>query len=106
MRGCPLRCETPHCTALGGFLARPDAYWPDLGVAWQIDSREWHLDPASWERTLWRRALLEAAGVVVVSTVPQWLRKQPRAVLAELEGAHRRAALLPAPDVRLVAPAP
>ena len=102
----PAPVWNPALHGAQGFLARPDAYWPELGVAWQIDSREWHLDPASWERTLWRRTLLESAGVVVVSTVPQWLRRHRRVVLAELEAAHGRATHLPAPDVRLVALAP
>ena len=105
--GLPAPRWNPRLVDLAGrFLASPDAYWPAVGLAWQIDSREWHLDPASWERTLRRRALLETAGVVVVSTVPRWLRTEPRAVLAELGAAHGRAALLPAPDVRIVALAP
>lgn len=85
----------------GRFLASPDAYWPLVGLAWQIDSREWHLDPEGWERTLLRRALLERAGVVVVSTPPRWLRGDPHAVVADLVAAHGRAALLPAPAVRI-----
>jgi len=30
----------------GAFLAQPDAWWPDYGVAAEVDSREWHLSPA------------------------------------------------------------
>src|SRR5262249_45023545 len=25
------------------FLGRPDVYWPDAGVAGEVDSKEWHL---------------------------------------------------------------
>ena len=85
-----------------GFLARPDAYWEEVGVAWQIDSREWHLDPESWARTQRRRRALEAAGVVVVSTLPSWIRDSNAQVLADLCGALARAALLPPPAVQVV----
>ena len=98
----PAPLRNPALHGPSGFLARPDAYWEDLGVAWQIDSREWHLDPESWERTLIRRALLEGAGIVVVSTLPRWLRDGRAAVLAELDAARGRAALLPPPAVRVV----
>jgi len=29
----------------GTFIARPDAWWPELGIAVEVDSREWHLSP-------------------------------------------------------------
>jgi hypothetical protein len=29
------------------FLAKPDAWWPDAGVAAEVDSREWHLSPTT-----------------------------------------------------------
>ena len=29
----------------GTFIARPDAWWPELGIAIEVDSREWHLSP-------------------------------------------------------------
>src|SRR5580704_7271166 len=32
------------------FIAKPDAWWPEAGVAAETDSREWHLNPADWER--------------------------------------------------------
>jgi hypothetical protein len=32
------------------FLAKPDAWWAEAGVAVEVDSREWHLSPADWER--------------------------------------------------------
>lgn len=35
------------------FLAQPDAWWPQAGVAAEVDSREWHLLPGG-ERTMIR----------------------------------------------------
>ena len=46
------RCSTRRCsTADGTFIARPDAWWPELGIAIEVDSREWHLSPAGSRRT-------------------------------------------------------
>jgi hypothetical protein len=36
------------------FIASPDCWWPDAGVAAEVDSREWHLSPRDWEETLAR----------------------------------------------------
>src|SRR5579859_6952304 len=44
------------------FLASPDTWWRDAGVAGEVDSREWHLSPAGWERTQARHARMSAYG--------------------------------------------
>jgi hypothetical protein len=36
----------------GGFIASPDAWWAREGVAAEIDSREWHLNPAGGRLSL------------------------------------------------------
>ena len=36
----------------GVLIAVADAWWPDAGVAAEVDSREWHLSPQSWEETM------------------------------------------------------
>lgn len=46
------------------FVAIADAWWPDAGVAAEVDSREWHLGPADWERTLQRHAAMTAHGIL------------------------------------------
>jgi hypothetical protein len=38
----------------GRFIARPDAWWPELGIAIEVDSRERHLSPEDHEKTLTR----------------------------------------------------
>jgi hypothetical protein len=45
------------------FIARPDAWWPDAGVVVEVDSREWHLSPADWKRTLARHSRMGAFGL-------------------------------------------
>ncbi|WP_327355800.1 hypothetical protein [Streptomyces sp. NBC_01304] len=57
-------------TPSGAFLAQPAAYWPREGVALEIDSEEFHLEPASYRATLWRRLRMETAAVDVVSVAP------------------------------------
>lgn len=86
----------------GTFVAVPDFWFDDVGLAWEIDSREYHLDPASYERTVRRRSALIAEGVVVVQSLPSDLHSRPAEVCAELERAYAQAALLPAPSVVVV----
>ncbi|MFD3545905.1 hypothetical protein ACFWUW_09855 [Streptomyces sp. NPDC058655] len=68
----------------GAFLASPDAYWPDEGVALEIDSAEYHYTRDAWHATLRRRLRLESHGILVVSATPSMLRDTPTEVLAAL----------------------
>jgi very-short-patch-repair endonuclease len=71
----------------GTFIASPDAWWPRAGVAAEVDSREWHLSPQDWERTLARHARMSAHGIIVLHFPPARLRTEPRAVAAEIRSA-------------------
>ncbi|MEU8434189.1 hypothetical protein AB0F18_14955 [Streptomyces sp. NPDC029216] len=68
----------------GAFLASPDAYWPDEGVALEIDSAEYHYTRDAWHATLRRRLRLESHGVLVVSATPSMIRDTPTEVLTAL----------------------
>ncbi|MFD3520564.1 hypothetical protein [Streptomyces sp. NPDC058653] len=76
------------------FLARPDAYWPEEGVALEVDSAEYHMGIAQYRATLRRRLLLEAHGVGVLSVTPTLVRDHPEelvtAVLTKLHLATTR----------------
>ncbi|MFD2122874.1 hypothetical protein ACFSNO_31010 [Streptomyces cirratus] len=61
----------------GTFLASPDAYWPDEGVALEIDSAEYHYTRDAWHATLRRRLRLESHGILVVSATPSMIRATP-----------------------------
>lgn len=74
------RLHTPD----GTFLASPDAYWPDEGVALEIDSAEYHYTRDSWHATLHRRLRLESHGILVVSATPSMIRDTPSEVIAAL----------------------
>lgn len=67
--------------ALDGKLFRPDFRWGRLIV--EVDSRLHHLlKPGSYEATLRRRAMLEAAGYHVVPVSPEQIRDDPDGVVA------------------------
>jgi hypothetical protein len=85
------------------FLAQPDAWWPEYGVAVEVDSREWHLSPADWERTMTRHRRMSAAGVIVLHISPRQLREQQADAIAEMAGALQSGRPLPAVTTRPLA---
>ena len=58
------------------FIAIADAWWAAAGVAVEVDSREWHLSPEDWERTVRRSALMSACGIIVLHVTPRQIRDQ------------------------------
>jgi hypothetical protein len=102
-----IRLTTPHwnttiADADGLVIARPDAWFDDVGLAWEIDSKAFHFGPRDYERTLARNSRYAAAGILVVQTLPTRLRDHPDAVARELKKAYRAAAARPRPPVRIV----
>ncbi|HUC27716.1 MAG TPA: hypothetical protein VMA73_33880 [Streptosporangiaceae bacterium] len=83
----PAPLYNPRLYVDGKFLASPDAWWPDKAVAVEVESKAWHLSPADWERTLARRALMAAEGIVVVPLPPSKLRTAQPQVAKELRAA-------------------
>jgi hypothetical protein len=69
------------------FIARPDGWWPDAGVAVEVDSREYHLSPGDHERTLARDARMAAHGITVLHFTPRQISTQPRTVVAAIRSA-------------------
>lgn len=88
----------------GTLVGQPDAWWAEVGLAWEIDSLEFHLSPPDYARTLRRDARYAACGIAVLPTLPSRLVTEPRAVLAELRECYATAARRPAPEF-LVRPA-
>jgi very-short-patch-repair endonuclease len=66
------------------LIAIADAWWPDAAVIVEVDSREWHLSPADWERTTVRHARLTGLGILVLHFSPRRIRKAGREVAAEI----------------------
>lgn len=85
-------------TSSGELIGCPDAWFDDEGVALEIDSREWHLDPQGWERTQAKRARFASFGVLSVPVTPNRLR-EPETVVRELRATLAAARRRPRPDV-------
>jgi hypothetical protein len=68
----------------GAFIACPDAWWPEAGVAAEVDSRQWHLSPADWERTLRRHAEMSSHGILVLHFTPGQIRADPATVVTAI----------------------
>lgn len=69
-----------------GQVFEPDFRWGRVIV--EVDSKEWHLlHLGSWEATLHRRTLLQAAGYQVIPVSPTQLRDTPELVVAVVRAA-------------------
>jgi hypothetical protein len=84
----------------GNLLGIADAWWDEVGLAWEINSFEWHLAPEDYAREQEKRARFAAAGVNVLPTLPRRLRTHGAQVLEELRKAYAASAARPRPAVR------
>jgi hypothetical protein len=84
------------------FLGRPDAWWPDAGVAGEVDSREWHLSPEDWDRTRRRHDLMAAAGIILLHFSPREIRREPAKVARMIRGALDRGLARPPLPIRTI----
>jgi hypothetical protein len=98
----PAPLYNPRLFVAEAFLAQPDAWWPDAGVACEVDSREWHLSPDDWDRTLSRHARMSAHGIIVLHFTPRRIRSESPAVIAELRQALASGRARPRLPVRAV----
>jgi hypothetical protein len=83
----PMPVFNPRLFVGEEFLATPDAWWPDAGVAVEVDSREWHLSPADWEHTMARHARMSAFGIIVLHYPPSRIRAKRREVAGQIRSA-------------------
>lgn len=77
----------PRLYAGEEFLGSPDAWWPDAGVAGEVDSHAYHLSPEDHERTRARAARMRAHGISVLSFTPHQIRTRPAEVIAAIRSA-------------------
>ncbi len=85
--GLPTPLYNPRLLVGSAFLACPDAWWPEAGVACEVDSAEWHLSPEDWKKTQARHARMSAHGIIVLHYAPSRIRTQGETTLAELRSA-------------------
>lgn len=84
----------------GRFIAVPDAWFDDVALAWEIDSREWHLSPEDYARTVDRRSAMMTTGIIVMHTRPSKLLRRPSDIAAELRSTYAQARSRPRPPIR------
>ena len=101
-RGCRCRCSTRRLYDGDLFLGKPDAWWPDAGVAGEVDSRAWHLSPEDWDRTRRRHDRMAAAGIIVLHFSPRELRREPAKVAQMITGALERGLSRPPLPIRTI----
>ena len=69
------------------LVAVADCWWPDAGVAAEVDSREYHYSAEDWQRTMRRHDELVARGVLLLHFTPKQIRGQPEEVVAQIRAA-------------------
>jgi very-short-patch-repair endonuclease len=77
-----------------------DAWWPGARVAVEVDSREWHLSPEDWEKTVRRHARMTAHGILVLHFTPRRIRAEHAQVVAAIRAAFEAAQVDGQPPVR------
>jgi hypothetical protein len=92
----------PRLYAGDEFIASPDAWWPDAGIAGEVDSRAYHLSPQDHERTLARDARMAAHGITVLHFTPRQIRTQPGMVIAAIRSALAAADSRPRLPIRTI----
>jgi hypothetical protein len=83
----PTPLYNPRLIVDGEFLASPDCWWPESGVAGEADSRAWHFSPDDWEHTLARHARMSAHGIIVLHLTSHRIRFKRREVAEQIRRA-------------------
>jgi hypothetical protein len=89
----------------GTFIARPDAWWPELGIAIEVDSREWHLSPEDHADTLARGRRMGKHQIIVLRFTPRQIRSEPTEVIKDIRDALQGARGRPKLNLRTVSAA-
>jgi hypothetical protein len=98
----PMPLFNPSLYVGDTFLAKPDAWWQDAGVAGEVDSREWHLAPEDWDRTRRRHDLMGAAGIIPLHFSPKQIRREPVEVAQLIRDALERGLNRPPLPIRTI----
>ena len=101
--GLPEPMYNPRLYIGSEFLAKPDVWWPTAGVVAEVDSREWHVSPADWARTVARHEKMTAHGIFVLHFTPRRIRTKPREVINSLDKAIQGGQQRPALPIRAIA---
>jgi hypothetical protein len=72
----------------GTFIAQPDGWWADAGVALEVESKRWHFAAADWEHTMDRHTDLGQYSIVTLHFTPHKIRTQPALVIKRMTSAY------------------
>jgi hypothetical protein len=86
----------------GTFLGCADAWWARAGVAAEVDSRQYHMEAADYEKTWEKHKRMTDAGIDVRHWMPRTLSREPDKVITELRQALKRGASKPALPIRTI----
>ena len=101
--GLPMPLFNPRlCLPDGTFIACPDAWWPEAGVAVEIDSKRWHLSPDDWEHTMDRHDQLSQYAIATLHFTPHKLRTDQAFVIAKLKNAYKSGIARPRLDIKAI----
>jgi hypothetical protein len=103
--GLPMPLFNASVYAGDTFVAKPDAWWPEFGVAVEVDSHQWHMSPQDHADTLQRQTRMSRHLIVVLRFTPKQIRTRPAEVLAAIRGTLEGARGRPVLNLRTV-PAP
>ncbi len=89
----------------GKYIATPDAWFDDVGLAIEIDSYQFHFTSNGYTHTMCRNARYTHHGILILQILPGQLKKEPETVLASIKAAYAAAKVSPRPPVT-VRPSP
>jgi hypothetical protein len=79
----------------GTRLPSPDAYFADVAIAIEVDSREHHTSDEDFQRTLERANALSRFGILVLHFTPAEIRTSPSRVLRMIRDVYRQRSAQP-----------
>jgi hypothetical protein len=86
----------------GTFLGVADAWWQRAGVAGEVDSLQYHIEPEDYKWTTMRRNHLQAHGINVQTFLPASLKSDGDAILRDLRDAIKDGSSKPPVKIRAV----
>ncbi|HEY2522704.1 MAG TPA: hypothetical protein VGJ19_21515 [Streptosporangiaceae bacterium] len=70
-----------------GLIALVDAWWKEVGVGVEVDSKQYHYSAGDWQRTMARHDRLVSHGVLLLHFSPRQIRTQPDQVAEQIRAA-------------------
>jgi hypothetical protein len=89
----------------GVFIAVVDGWWPEAGVAGEVDSRAYHFNADDQDRTTARHDRLAAHGILPLHFSPRRLKTDPDGVISDLQSAIEKGRARPPLPIKALPPA-